>query len=356
MREPRVRCVGKLGCAVMLTAAAGLSAAPERQLGGRERGEASPAALWVWSGGEDPSNADFGGLTPESIGEVAAALASSVVAGVDARLLGEPPTIQWWSAAQAGAPGEDACFAVGLDLNELRSSDPERFADQRVNEALHALGVANARGVVLEVGPAVGEQNTARRVTAQLVVSYRSWEPEASVRVPLSITSSLSGPDRVVIQARFGAWIEAAVAAHRALLEPLRRSPFDAEVASWERRHGQKLRQVLGALEGPVVVGASGGDWYAMVGIGTRADAPVVMRSLAMVLGPVCERVQFDAQTSNGRATIVALRGTALQDVEWRLVQWEGRRWVLVTEEGLADAVASGLGIELGDRGGPAPP
>jgi len=262
---------------------------------------------------------------------IAENLAEAIVGEIDVETPEAAPELSWWNVADA----DGSCRAVlGWNLNELRSRHPDRFADQRINEALHELGLANARGVMFEVGERV-----------EMVVSYRSWAVDRAERVVLSPSAGVAAAAGVgvAIQPQWSAWVEACLACHRALLEPLDRSPFDARLGSWDRRNGQKLRSVFRALEGPIVVGQSGGDWFVMVRLGARADEAMVMRLLGVVIEPVCDEIAFDAPTGGGRARVNALADTGYNRVEWRVVQRERRRWLVVTREGAGVDVARAL-------------
>lgn len=285
--------------------------------------------LWVRS---DARNSGLAG----SIAGVAGALAGPIVGEeVSAVSLDEAPELAWWRVR------DESQFQLGLDLSELRARVPERFGDQRVNEALHALGLANARGLVLEIGGgAIGRAGEPR---VMLTVSYRAWAADRSRSLRVSEESSFAGANRVVLSPRWEDWIERGIACHRALLQPLDRSPFDAARAAWERRHAQRQRQLLAALAGPIVVGGAGQDGclaYALVGLGPRADAGLVMRTLAIVAGPLCSELAFDVETGVGRASVALLEGTAFGELEWSLVEFERKRWVLVTRAGEGEEIA----------------
>jgi hypothetical protein len=127
------------------------------------------------------------------------------------------------------------------------------------------------------------------------------------------------------------------------MLDALDRSPFEARRGAWDRRHGSKLRQVIAALEGPIVFGQAGGEGYALVRLGARADVEMVMRQLAIVVGPVCEGAAWDAEAGVGRGRIGVLAGTAYESVEWGVMELGGREWVVVTREGAGEMVRAAL-------------
>lgn len=251
-----------------------------------------------------------------------------------------PPTFDWWTP-EADVPGASR-LVVGLDLNALRRQSPDRFADQRLNQALLELGLANARGVVVEVvaGP---EDAAGDPMRAWLTVSYRDWDATRGQRVALWVAHPEAGANRLALRAHWGAWIDSLVACHRALLDPLDRSPFDAAHDSWRRRHEQKVRQVIASIDGPVLLGAGDAHPYALLGLGGRADHALTMRNLGTIL-TVLGAAQYDPRSGVGRATIDALEGTGLGTLECRIVRRGTRDWILVAPEGAGDALARELG------------
>jgi hypothetical protein len=259
---------------------------------------------------------------------------------VDSAVLEAAPELGWWGSGDAATDG----VRFGLDLNALRAGRPELFEDQRLNQALWELGLANARGVVLECD--LFDAGGRNGGTAQLVLSYRDWDADGAETLRLSPGRAPAigpaGSPRVAITPAWQEWIDSFIAAHRAMLDPLQRSPFDAELHSWKRRHEQKLRQVTASLEGPIVLGAIGDEGYALIGVGGRADAGMLQRNLGIVLGPL-GGASFDPRGGVGRVRVGVLAGTEFERLEWRIVEAGQRRWMLVTREGIGDAVAAGL-------------
>ena len=182
-------------------------------------------------------------------------------------------------------------------------------------------------------------------LTASLFVSYRDWESNRSEEIVLSVDHAVAGGGRVAIRPRWGDWIDAVVACHRSLLDPLARSPFDATLASWQRRHEQKLRQVTASLDGPVILGAQGGEAFALIGLGPRADAALVTRNLVTVLDPIGD-ARLQAAGQEGHVTIDALAGTEFSAVEWRTIVLGRKSWMLVTRAGEGESVAAALSAE----------
>jgi hypothetical protein len=272
-------------------------------------------------------------------GPVVGALVSALLGQeMDATVVERAPDLGWWSLEDAATDG----VRIGLDLNALRAGRPELFDDQRLNQALLELGLANARGVVLECDlfDAVGRNGG----TAQLAVSYRDWDSGAAEAIGLSPgrAPAVAGSGRIAITPAWQEWIDSAIAARRAMLDPLRRSPFDAELESWQRRHEQKLRQVTASLDGPILIGAIGEEAYGLIGVGPRADMGTLQRNLGIVLAPLGV-ASFDPRSSLGRVRVDALAGTELESLGLRVIEMGGKRWVLVTREGAGDTVADAL-------------
>lgn len=303
--------VGALACAAVF-GGAGESGAT-RTVAMPVARQAAGAVVWVWRTEAQANDGDAALLA------VVERLVECVTGDVEAARLAEAPEIAWWDA---GARDESVRLVVGIDLNTLRAAHAERFADQRLNDALHELGVANARGVVIEVGERV-----------EMVLSYRAWGVDEAERVVLSPSGAAAGQlaSGAAIRPEWMAWIQAGIACQRAMLEPIARSPFDARRASWERRHGQKLRQVASAMEGPIVFGEENGDACVMVRLGARADEATVLRLLGVVIEPVCDEIVMEADS--GRARIRVLAGTEFERVRWRVVERERRRWIVVTRQ-----------------------
>lgn len=297
--------------------------------------------IWV-SSSEDAASAQAALV----LGEIGAAVLHPLLGDRRATALSAGRGPEWWAGRRA-APGEGPRAVLGVDLNVLRASDPGGFADQRLNEALHALGLANARGLVLEVawGGAGSGGGSGR---AELTVSYRSWSPQRGSAWVSSIDHDAAQDGRVAVRARWSDWIESISACERALLDHMARPRYDAERSSWDRRHGRQLRAVLAGMEGPILAGwePDGAGAFMMVGLARRADESMVAPALAAVLETLCERSEYDDHRGRGIARVRALVGTVIETLEWSVVDHAGRRWILASRPGAHESLREILGAE----------
>ena len=190
--------------------------------------------IWVASS-EDAASAQAALV----LGEIGAAVLHPLLGDRRATALSVARGPEWWAGRHA-APGEGPRAVLGVDLNVLRASNPGGFTDQRLNEALHALGLANARGLVLEVawGGAGSGGGSGR---AELTVSYRSWSPQRGSAWVASIDHGGSRP-RVAVRALVG--LDRVNLRVRAVRPTVARPRYDAERSSWER-HGSSSARCL---------------------------------------------------------------------------------------------------------------
>ena len=236
----------------------------------------------------------------------------------------------------------EAVSRVGLDLNAVRRLHPEAFLDQRLNQALRLVGLANARELVLTTR----RMDNDRPLTLELDVSYRNEPPGTWSR----LTLSMPGPrmpeaaEEVWVQPRWSAWLEAALAYRRALVRPEERGEFDESMRRWNASDRSRVRSLLDSLSGPIIFEEVDGTPTVRVGITTGRDGGVVARGIAEAIGALCESVEFEEQAARGRATLAGVGEDAGPGVEWMPIEHRGRAWILVTPQGRLDAVRTGLG------------
>ncbi|MEZ6234131.1 MAG: hypothetical protein R3B68_08070 [Phycisphaerales bacterium] len=318
-----------IGCAV-----ASVDAAPatrQREASGDGQPRRGNAEVWVERSraAELPDDA-------AAVGDLAAWLVgTSLGFGVETEALDRPP---------AGlAPGRgEAVARLGLDLNAVRRGHPEAFLDQRLNQALRLVGLANARELVLTTR----RMDDDRPLTLELDVSYRDEPPGTWTR----LTLSMPGPrlpdaaDEVWVQPRWNAWLEAALAYRRALVPAEERNEFDAAMRRWNASDRSRVRSLLDSLSGPIILEDVDGTPTVRVGITTGRNAGTVARGIAEAIGALCASVEFEDGVSRGRGTLAGVGDEAGPSVEWAPIEHRGRAWILIAPEGRLDAVRAGLG------------
>ncbi|MCA9288476.1 MAG: hypothetical protein KDA05_07820 [Phycisphaerales bacterium] len=313
-----------LGCGV-----AAIATTPGERALAQPRG--SGAAIWVVDSGET------GGSSPSNAVGDAAAWFVGTALGVNvesARLDRAPPRL-------AAGRGE-ALSRIGLDLNAVRRGHPEAFLDQRLNEALHLVGLANARELVLTARRADDD----RPLMLELDLSYRDEPPGAWTRLTLSMPGPrlADAADEVWVQPRWNAWLEAALAYRRALVPAEQRGELDAAMRRWNASDRSRVRLLLDSLSGPIIFEEVEGTPTVRIGITTGRDADAVARGIAEAVGPICEPVEFSDAAGRGRAVLASVGDHTGPSIEWMAIEHRGRTWVLVAPQGRIEAVRGGLG------------
>jgi hypothetical protein len=190
----------------------------------------------------------------------------------------EPPADTPLSLHRAaiGPPAPRPVLELFIDLNQARTSFPERFGDDAAARLLAAFHLANARSFMLHASAA----GTPPCIVVDATWSVRS-EPSAHIRRVSLSTPPAHPPDTpgpyLALRPDWAAWTLGVLDAYSATLAPLDQREFDRRRRQWTARRLGTLTRLQGVCSPDVVVSLAPPDAGVALGaaevVATMSDA-----------------------------------------------------------------------------------